>query len=518
MPQVEIIMPPQTQESVRPTRIAAYCRVSGKSDDQLNSFYAQVRHYTTCVSEIPNSELVDVYADEGISGSTIEKRDDFKRMLADCDKGKIDRIITKTVSRFARNTLECLETVRNLKLKGISVYFEEQKIDTQNMGNEMMITMFGSIAQSEARSISKNLKMMNRKRMENGEYISRMAPYGFQYEDRTYTIIIDRALVVRRIFRDYLKGYGTAAIANRLNSEEVPPPDHAKRWRSNTIYGILCNEKYIGDTCYQKTYREDDLPFTKRKNRGELQRYYAEGTHMGIVERNVFQQVQALMSFKSNPAQSTALPKTAFSEIIRCGCCGGTFRRKLTRGKAYWICYHHNIHKDYCDMPAIPESEIEDAYIALFNKLKANMKVIITPTLNSLKELDNAQRRENTRLRDIDLRLVELNDKKHLLTRLQTSGIMDDITYRKEVVSIDQEMSTLQAERKKMLDADDGLQQINQIKELQDILMDTPSAQDFDPETFASIIENATVIGRSNIEFKLLGGFQFTERLERGAG
>lgn len=235
MPQVEVILPTVQEQASRPTRIAAYCRVSSDSEDQMNSFYAQVRHYTTTIAELPNSVLVDIYADEGISGSTMEKREDFKRMLADCNKGKIDRILTKSVSRFARNTLECLETIRDLKLKGISVYFEEQKIDTLKMGDELLITMFGSVAQSEARSISKNIKMMNRRRMAAGEFITRSAPYGYRYQDRKFIPQPEEAEVVHRIFADFLSGDGLATIANKLNDERVPTNGQGKRWYANTI-------------------------------------------------------------------------------------------------------------------------------------------------------------------------------------------------------------------------------------------------------------------------------------------
>lgn len=517
MPQVEIIMPTKSLEETRPTRIAAYCRVSSNSDDQLNSFYAQVKYYTTRVDEFPNSELVDIYADEGVSGSTIRKRADFQRLLADCDKGKVDRIITKTVSRFARNTLDCLETVRSLKAKGVSVYFEEQNIDTDKMTDEMLITMYGNIAQNEAKSISKNLKMMNRKRMADGCYVSRMAPYGYKYEDRTYIVCIVPALVVRRIFREYLKGLGAAAISNLLNDEGVPPPERAKRWYPNTIYGILKNEKYIGDTRYQKTFREDDLPFTKRINKGQLESYYVENTHMPIVEREVFNQVQELMNTKSATYATGPSIDSAMRNVLICGNCGGTMKRKIVRGKAYWVCYHHNIRKEYCDLPPVAEVDIEDAFVAMFNKLKANSKHIIAPVVQNLTKLQNGLRKENARLVDIDRSLVQLNDKKLLLTKLHSKNIMDDATYLNETALIDKDIARLSDERRKMLSSDSDLEQISQIKELQALLAKSEYLRAFDATVFKTTVESAVIRDKEHIEFKLFGGLCFPELLGRNA-
>lgn len=269
-------------------RIAAYCRVSSDSDDQQNSFINQVHTYTEYINSQPNMELVDIYADEGITGTAMNKRDDFMRMMRDCRKGKIDRIIVKSVSRFARNTVECLKTIRELKAKGITVLFEKENIDTGKMTDEILITVMSSIAQSESLSISKNLKMMNRNRMENGTYISHMAPYGYIYKDRTYVIDESKSEVVRWIFTEYLSGNGAAVIANKLNADCVPPNDKAERWYINTIYKILRNEKYVGDTLMQKTFHEDNLPYTPRKNNGELDKYYVYNTHDPIIDRETF--------------------------------------------------------------------------------------------------------------------------------------------------------------------------------------------------------------------------------------
>lgn len=510
MPQVEIILPTAQKEAVRPTRIAAYCRVSSDSEDQLNSFYAQVRHYTTAIAELPNSVLVDIYSDEAVSGGTMEKREDFMRMIADCNKGKIDRILTKSVSRFARNTLECLETVRDLKLKGVSIYFEEQRIDTMKMGDELLITMFGSVAQSEAKSISRNVKIMNRKRMAVGEYVSNITPYGYRYADRTFIIQPEEAKVVRRIFAEYLAGNGPTIIAGMLNDEGVPAYIPGKLWHPKTIDRILHNEKYIGDTCHQKTFTTDDAPFNTKINRGELPKYYVEGTHEPIIEREVFEKAQALIARRNPPHEKTvdALP---LSGVIRCGNCRCHFKRKMIRGKAYWICRKHNIRKEYCSMPQIPESELEDAFVTMFNKLKAGAKLILSPAISSLNELREATKRSNDELAAIDRRLVELNDKKLLLTKLRTRGIMQEKDYLTEISGVDQEMDKLRKERKKVLSGDDGLEQIAQLRHLQSILAENEVQVMFNIDMLLDIVDSITVESRERIIFRLLGGLELPE-------
>lgn len=512
MPQVEIIPPSAQGLAARPTRIAAYCRVSSDSEDQLNSFYAQVKHYTTTIAELPNSVLVDIYADEAVSGGTMEKREDFMRMLADCKKGKIDRILTKSVSRFARNTLECLETVRDLKLKGVSVYFEEQKIDTMKMGDELLITMFGSVAQSEAKSISRNVKIMNRKRMAAGEYVNNITPYGYRYANRTFVVEPKEAEVVRRIFAEYLSGSGPIVIAGMLNDEGIPSYVPGKMWNPESVDRILHNEKYIGDTCHQKTFASDDLPFTTKINRGELPKYYIESTHEAIITREVFERAQSLIARRKPPHKRT-VKNLPLSGVIRCGECGSNCKRKMIRGKAYWICRKHNIRKEYCSMPQISESELGDAFVAMFNKLKAGSKLILAPAISSLTELREAAQKGNEQLVYVDKRLVELNDKKLLMTKLWTRGIMQEQDYLTEISGIDQELDKLRKERKKVLSGDDGLEQIAQLKRLQSILADSEVQVGFSRDMLLDIVDHITLESRNRLLFQLIGGLELPESI-----
>lgn len=342
-----------------------------------------------------------------------------------------------------------------------------------------------------------------------------MATYGFTYEDRTYIVNIGPALVVRRIFRSYRFGYGAAAISNQLNLEGVEPPENAKRWYPNTIYNMLRNEKYVGDTRFQKTYREDDLPFTKRKNRGELPSYYVMNTHMGIVDREEWDEVQHLLAFRSQYHATGPATDHAMKSVLHCGCCGGTMKRKMVRGKAYWVCYHHNIRKEYCELPPVSEADIEDAYVVMFNKLQANSKHILTPAIQSLTKLQNSMRQENARLVDIDKRLVELNDKKLLLAKLNARSVMDDKTYASEISVVDADAERLKSERQKMLTSDEDLQQISQLKDIRSFLEGAAQLKEFSGTAFTALVESAVVTDKNHIEFKLFGGLNIPERLGR---
>ncbi len=516
MVDVQVIEATQQTLNSNKKRIAAYCRVSSDSSDQINSFIAQVHNYTEYINSQPEMELVDIYADEGISGTTMEKRDDFLRMLKDCRKGKIDRIITKSVSRFARNTMECLKIIRQLKAEGITVLFEKENIDTAKMSDEIFITMLSGVAQCESKSISKNVKIMNRKRMQDGTYISRMAPYGYNYENKTYNIDESKAKIVRRIFSEYLAGYGTSIIANKLNDDRIPPNGNAKKWYSGTIFKMLHNEKYAGDTLWQKTYHENDLPYTTKKNNGELEKYYIYNTHTPLIDRITFELTKELL-IQKHPKFDVASANKHHSlyKIIKCGECGGTFKRKVINEKVYWICYHHNIHQRYCSVKSIAEQEVYNAFIIMYNKLKKNSQHILAPAIAQLTELQKVIRQNNTRIGELDKAIAELNEKNHIITKLNNKGFMDDVTYISQKGTIDNDLNKLRSERKKQLQNDDDDDTLDQVITLQTIIgsRDTYMTE-FDDQTFGYIIDKI-IIDNSKIKFILIGGLEFTERVER---
>ena len=254
------------QQTAERLRLAPYCRVSSDSTDQLHSFAAQIRYYSDYAKKHPEYQLVDIYADEGITGTEMKKRDELNRLIADCRKGKVDRIIVKSVSRLARNTEELLVLLRMCKEIGVSVYFEEQGIDTEKLNMEMIVTFPGMAAQQESVNISGNLRWSYQKRMQSGDFNCTCPAYGFDLKDGQMTVNETEAAVIRRIFDLYLQGYGTLAIAKMLNEDGIPRKHGYEKWLPSSINYVLNNERYMGDALLQKSYTTETLPFRKMKN------------------------------------------------------------------------------------------------------------------------------------------------------------------------------------------------------------------------------------------------------------
>ena len=297
------------QQIAERLRLAPYCRVSSDSTDQLHSFAAQIRYYSDYAKKHPEYQLVDIYADEGITGTEMKKRDELNRLIADCRKGKVDRIIVKSVSRLARNTEELLVLLRMCKEIGVSVYFEEQGIDTEKLNMEMIVTFPGMAAQQESVNISGNLRWSYQKRMQSGDFNCTCPAYGFDLKDGELVINETEAAVIRRIFDLYLQGYGTLAIAKMLNEDGIPRKHGYEKWLPSSINYVLNNERYMGDALLQKSYTTETLPFRKMKNDGRLPQYYVENSKV------VFRYKNFLGYRKGEDGQPEIVPEEA--ETIR---------------------------------------------------------------------------------------------------------------------------------------------------------------------------------------------------------
>ena len=275
-------------------RVAAYVRVSTSKEDQLNSFAAQYLHYKKMFEDSSFEELIDVYVDEGISGTTTDKRNEFNRMIDDCERGRIQKIYVKSVSRFGRNTAESLAHIRYLKTLGISVFFEKENLDTAIEETEFRLTMMEYHAQEESISISKNVRIGEKYRMERGDYILKVAPYGYERYERTLVVNEAEAEIIKRIYQDYTSGKSIRQIVRDLNTEQIPRKDPTVPWKTAIVKYILTNEKYIGDQMYLKRYRTEDFPFKRVRNHGEHEYYYIEESHEPIISRTVFEYAQKL--------------------------------------------------------------------------------------------------------------------------------------------------------------------------------------------------------------------------------
>lgn len=318
-------------------RVAAYARVSMEKDAMLHSLAAQVSHYSQLIQSNPTWIYAGVYADEGLTG-TKENRPEFQRLLQDCRDGKIDLVIVKSISRFARNTVTLLATVRELKALGIDVFFERENIHSMSGDGELMLSILASFAQEESLSVSENCKWHVRKKFEKGE-VTGMRMYGYRLMDRVLTIVPEEASIVRRIFDMYLQGMGKELIANTLTTEGIPAPRGAT-WHFSVIHDILANEKYAGNMMLGKYYVEDHLTKKQKKNRGEMPKYWVENSHTPIIDKETFDAVQAEMERRARlfwiPGERAALP---LNGLITCGICGKHFEHKTNKGDSLWVCY-----------------------------------------------------------------------------------------------------------------------------------------------------------------------------------
>ena len=325
-PRVIKIEPAERPQNVR-LRVAAYTRVSSDSEDQLNSFAAQNRYYTELISGKAEWRMVDIYADEGITGTSVAKRDDFQRMMADCRRGLIDQILVKSISRFARNTKDCLQNIRELKELGVNVRFEREGIDTVNVSSELITAIYAAFAQKESESISGNMQWSYQRRMESGEFNTCKAPWGFRLDGRKLKICEPEADIVQRIFREYLSGKNPQEIADDLNASCLTE----RVWNYKAVDYILQNERYAGNALLQKRYTPDMLSRQQKTNHGEREMYFVPGSNDAIISPEIFKRAQGLR-------QKRSLGKApVHSEIIsqiRC-ICGARMRFKNVNSKWY---------------------------------------------------------------------------------------------------------------------------------------------------------------------------------------
>ena len=337
-------------------RVAAYCRVSSGKDAMLHSLSAQVSYYSDYLQK-HGWEYAGVYADEAITG-TKDRRENFQWLLAECRKGTVQMVVTKSISRFARNTVTLLETVRELKALGVDVYFEEQNIHTMSADGELMLTILASYAQEESLSVSENMKWRIRRNFEEGKPWSGLI-LGYRFQNGQFVVVPEEAEIVKRIFREYLDGLGANAIMKGLNEDSILTR-LGKPWRIEGILKILRNYNYTGNLILQKTYRENHLTKRKMKNNGEKPQYHAVGTHEAIIDLATFEAVQEELARRSEH-YSGKKPSTVtypFTQLIVCANCGKHYRRKTTATGIVWICPTYNTHgkKACADSKAIPEN------------------------------------------------------------------------------------------------------------------------------------------------------------------
>lgn len=363
-------------------RVAAYARVSTEQDEQQNSYEAQVNYYKHYIQNNPDWEFVGAFADEGISGTSTKSRDGFNEMISLALNGKIDLILTKSISRFARNTVDTLQTVRDLKAAGVEVIFEKENLHTMDPKCEVMLTIMSSLAQEESRSISENVRWGQQKSMQDGKVSLPYSSFlGYRKgEDGRPEIVEEEAMIVREIYQMFLDGYTIGKIADTLTKRGIPTPRGKKIWRVSTIKSILTNEKYKGDALLQKTYTVDYLTKEKRKNEGEKRQYLVEQSHAPIIEPEVFDRVQQELK-KRSPHRQKLRCNSPFCNKIICADCGSFYGHKVWHDRAntkrydVWYCNERYKGEIKCQTPVLRQSEIEDAFGKLLWNLGAESAV-----------------------------------------------------------------------------------------------------------------------------------------------
>lgn len=342
-------------------RVVACARVSSGKDAMLHSLATQINNYKKLIQDNHEWEFVGVYADEALTG-TKDSREEFQQLLKDCRDGKVEMIITKSISRFARNTVTLLETVRALKAISVDVFFEEQNIHSISGEGEMILTLLASMAQEESRSVSENMKWRIKKDFEQGIMWGGNSCYGYKLEDKQLIMIPEEAEVVRLIFQFYIEGKGADTIGKILDSKGIQPK-YSPKWNRSTIMTILSNYNYSGDLILQKAYRENHLSKRKIINSGELNRYAVKNHHQAIISKELFDEVQRIRKQKSERIKSPSKKKHyPFQGMIRCGICGRTYTHKTTPHNETWKCsLSVTKGKEACNSKQVPHNIIVEA-------------------------------------------------------------------------------------------------------------------------------------------------------------
>ena len=391
---VKVIPARESEDDTQPSygadglcRTAAYCRVSTEQEEQESSYEAQINYYTDYIYSHEDWAMAGIYADEGISGTGTRKREAFNRMISDCMDGKIDLIVTKSISRFARNTVDCLKYIRQLKDLGIAIYFEKENINTLDAKGEVLITIMASLAQQESQSISDNVRLGIHYQFQQGKVrINHSWFLGYTKDKNGRLVIVpEEAVVIRRIFDDFLAGKSPRLIATELEKEGIKTGAGRKKWYESTVRSILSNEKYMGDALLQKTCTVDFLTRKRIKNRGEMTQYYVQGDHEAIISPEVFSLARGELERRKqqNTPESESFRKSresaryALSGRMYCGCCGAPYRRRKSGGSDQHIIWHceERLKKGTpCRGRNVPEEKARNAFLLALKRLPGQKK------------------------------------------------------------------------------------------------------------------------------------------------
>ena len=520
------------KDEYRRLRVAAYCRVSTDEEDQLNSLETQMQYYTSKIAENPNWTMVGIYADEGISGTRADKRDKFMKLMRDCQKGKVDYILTKSTTRFARNTVDSLTWIRKLRAIGIGVYFEEQNLDSSKVENETLIGFFSVMAQSESESISGNVKWGIHKRMKNGTYAVQFNMLGYKRgEDGEPYIIPEEAEIVRELFNRFLDGASLGQLKTFLENKKVLTRRGKNEWSISVIRGMLSNEKYVGDILYQKTYRADCISKKVKVNRGEMTRYLVSNNHPPIIDRDTFNLVQAELSRRTskNKKMDSAITeqgkysgKFALSELLICGSCGSAYRRnsKVAKGKTtyYWRCVNRVEHgTKYCkDSAGVEEKMLHESICRCLSKMLEDSQEVYSLIQSNLTYAVSGNSAA------LDMHLIETQmkqvkqDADNMMEKMSKAEGSTEL-YEKALSELFEQLVALRTQYEQAKAQSEQSESVNaEVQRILNILQSTEiSFTEYDDLTVRRLVECIQVCGKEKIIVTLKGGYQAEEELRR---
>ena len=516
-------------EARRQLRVAAYCRVSTKEEDQANSYEVQKEYYTDKIMSNTAWTMAGIFADKGITGTSAKKREDFMRMIRHCRQKKIDVILTKSVSRFSRNTVDCLYYIRALKQLGIAVIFEKENINSLEEDSELRITLSGAFAQSESESISANVTWGKRRAMEAGKVsIQYKKLYGYRKgKDSQPEIIPEQAEIVRWLYERYLTGASLRMIKDELEQQDVKCFEDSPKWSISRIRSILQNEKYCGDVLMQKTFRQDFINRKAIKNTGQLPMYLIENHHEGIVSREKYDAVQAEMA-RRNAAKSPSknavtgmssyASKYALSERLVCGECGTLYRRcTWTRNgekRVVWRCVSRlDYGKKYChNSPTLDEAPLQQAILAALNTAMADKNSLIRQITDAMETEIIPFPGGTMSLGDIERRLRVLEQQFQTLLEKATD---DPAAYGGQFKEILDEQTFLKEKRSVILANNNEQAKVNQriMDAAQTLGNASPYITEWDESAVRQLVETVKILSKDEVAVTLKGGIEICQKI-----
>ena len=515
-------------------RVAPYCRVSTDKEEQLSSYEAQIEYYTAKIADNPEWTMVRLYADEGKSGTTTKRRKEFNQLIADCEKGRVDLVITKSVSRFGRNTLDGLQYVRKLKRLGIGVYFEKENVNTLYMDNEMILTFFFSQAQAESESLSKIVGWGHRRNFEKGKVYYQYKNFmGYRRgPDGAPEIDEEQAEIVRRIFARYLMGDSVGTIRKGLEADGIKTVRGNDKWSDSVIQGMLQNEKYIGDALLQKTYIADLFSHQSKKNMGELPKYYVHDCHPAIIDRETFRKVQEEIARRASKKRVSTKAKTelgkysgkyALSELLICGECGSPYRRTtyMPHGERVyvWRCLNRMENgKRICKhSPTFAERDLHGAVVSAVNELFSQQATRDAVRDCVTSALARAQPELSLPALENQLRLVEKHQKELLGLAYQDANNSYYDSELQKILEVKAQLLEMRAEMERTHSAVTELDlRIERIES--ELALDSGTITKYDDTMARQLISNIKVLDWERLLIRFKDGTEVEQIIEKSRG